>query len=100
MEAITSGLHEGLTLIVGPPGTGKTDVAVQIINLLYHNHPKQRTLLITHSNQALNQLFEKIAALGTFCSSPTSPVMVLTLCDRYRRAPSRAPGTRSRPACY
>lgn len=32
-------MNEGLTMIVGPPGTGKTDVAVQIINNLYHNFP-------------------------------------------------------------
>jgi intron-binding protein aquarius len=57
-------MNPGLTMIVGPPGTGKTDVAVQIIANLYHNFPNQHTLLITHSNQALNQLFEKIMALG------------------------------------
>jgi intron-binding protein aquarius len=44
-------------------GTGKTDVAVQIISNLYHNFPEQRTVIVTHSNQALNQLFEKIMAL-------------------------------------
>jgi intron-binding protein aquarius len=63
VEAIHSGMQSGLTLIVGPPGTGKTDVAVQIISNLYHNFPDQRILLVTHSNQALNQLFEKIMAL-------------------------------------
>lgn len=36
---------------MGPPGTGKTDVAVQIISNLYHNFPEQRTLIVTHSNQ-------------------------------------------------
>ena len=56
-------MHPGLTMIVGPPGTGKTDVAVQIISNLYHNWPHQRTLIVTHSNMALNQLFEKIIAL-------------------------------------
>lgn len=50
-------------MVVGPPGTGKTDVAVQIISNLYHNYPEQRTLIVTHSNQALNQLFEKIMCL-------------------------------------
>ena len=50
-------------MIVGPPGTGKTDVATQIINNLYHDFPNQRTLLIAHSNQALNQLFQKIIHL-------------------------------------
>ncbi|KAI9715179.1 MAG: hypothetical protein M1812_006158 [Candelaria pacifica] len=63
VEAIVSGTQPGLTVIVGPPGTGKTDVATQIINNLYHNFPDQRTLLIAHSNQALNQLFMKITAL-------------------------------------
>ena len=51
VEAIHSGMQSGLTLIVGPPGTGKTDVAVQIISNLYHNFPDQRILLVTHSNQ-------------------------------------------------
>ncbi|KAI9505905.1 P-loop containing nucleoside triphosphate hydrolase protein, partial [Coemansia spiralis] len=60
-EAICAGCQPGLTLIVGPPGTGKTDVAVQIISNLYHTG--QKILLVTHSNQALNQLFEKIVNL-------------------------------------
>ncbi|KAF9904476.1 hypothetical protein BX616_001281 [Lobosporangium transversale] len=63
VEAIKAGTNPGLTLVVGPPGTGKTDVAVQIIANLYNNFPHQHTLLVTHSNQALNQLFEKIIAL-------------------------------------
>ena len=63
VEAIRAGTQPGLTLVVGPPGTGKTDVAVQIISNIYHNCPEQRTLIVTHSNQALNQLFEKIMAL-------------------------------------
>lgn len=63
IEAIASGTQPGLTVIVGPPGTGKTDVATQIINNIYHAFPSQRTLLIAHSNQALNQLFQKIINL-------------------------------------
>ena len=63
VNAITSGTQPGLTVIVGPPGTGKTDVVTQIINNIYHDFPSQRTLLIAHSNQALNQLFQKIVKL-------------------------------------
>ncbi|XP_055884455.1 RNA helicase aquarius-like [Biomphalaria glabrata] len=63
IEAIRAGMQPGLTMVVGPPGTGKTDVAVQIISNIYHNFPNQRMLVVTHSNQALNQLFEKIMAL-------------------------------------
>ena len=60
VEALRSGMNRGLTMIVGPPGTGKTDVAVQIICNLYHNYPTQKILLVAHSNTALNDLFEKI----------------------------------------
>lgn len=63
VEAIVSGTQPGLSVIVGPPGTGKTDVATQIINNIYHNFPNERTLLIAHSNQALNKLFQKIVSL-------------------------------------
>jgi len=63
IEAIRAGMQPGLSMIVGPPGTGKTDVAVQIISNIYHNFPEQRTVIVTHSNQALNQLFEKIMHL-------------------------------------
>ncbi|CAG0881256.1 unnamed protein product [Darwinula stevensoni] len=63
VQAIRAGMQPGLTLVVGPPGSGKTDVAVQIISNIYHNFPDQRILIVTHSNQALNQLFEKIMAL-------------------------------------
>lgn len=63
VSAIVSGTQPGLSLIIGPPGTGKTDVATQIINLLYHNFPHERILLVAHSNQALNQLFQKIIAV-------------------------------------
>ena len=63
IDAISKGVNKGLTLIVGPPGTGKTDVAVQIVNLLHHNYPNEKIFIITHSNAALNDIFEKIALL-------------------------------------
>ncbi|KAK4517155.1 uncharacterized protein ATC70_000486 [Mucor velutinosus] len=62
-ESIYAGMNHGLTLVVGPPGTGKTDVAVQTIANLYRNHPEQHTLIVTHSNQALNQIFGKLIEL-------------------------------------
>ena len=61
---IISSLYEKLSLIVGPPGTGKTDVLVEICRLLLTNYPNQRILLVTHSNAALNDIFEKILAKG------------------------------------
>jgi intron-binding protein aquarius len=64
VEAVRSGLSPGLTLVVGPPGTGKTDCAVQIISSLYHSFPTQRTVVITHSNAALNDIFQKVMERG------------------------------------
>ena len=64
VEAIRAGLNPGLSCVVGPPGTGKTDVAVQIIANLYHSFPTQRTVIITHSNAALNDIFQKVMARG------------------------------------
>ncbi len=64
VNAIRSGLSPGLTTIIGPPGTGKTDVAVQIIANLYHSFPTQRTVIVTHSNAALNDIFDKVMLRG------------------------------------
>eukprot|EP00775_Hariotina_reticulata_P014486 gene14486-14606_t len=38
------------------------DTFLDAQHVLYHNCPGQRTLLITHSNQALNDLFAKLAS--------------------------------------
>lgn len=64
VKAIRYGLSPGLTTIIGPPGTGKTDVAVQIISNLYHSFPTQKTVIVTHSNAALNDIFDKVMARG------------------------------------
>eukprot|EP00923_Selenidium_pygospionis_P042265 GHVN01073199.1.p1 GENE.GHVN01073199.1~~GHVN01073199.1.p1 ORF type:complete len:1799 (-),score=441.84 GHVN01073199.1:775-5532(-) len=63
VAAIVSGVNPGLTMVVGPPGTGKTDTAVQIVNLLTHNFPKERILVVAHSNTALDDIFNKIVKL-------------------------------------
>ena len=65
VEAIKSGMQPGLTVVVGPPGTGKTDVAVQIISNIYHNFPEQRTLIVTHSNQ-VSRLVTKSLSVSLF----------------------------------
>jgi len=39
-------------------------VAVQILSCLYHSFPEQRTVVITHSNAALNDIFAKVVQRG------------------------------------
>lgn len=63
VKAIHTAMYPGLSLIIGPAGTGKTDVAVQIIRNLYHSFPSQRIVIVTQSNAALNDIFAKIVAL-------------------------------------
>ena len=60
IEAINIGLKEGLNIIKGPPGSGKTDIAVEIINNLYLNKKNEKILIITHSNNVLNDLCKKL----------------------------------------
>jgi intron-binding protein aquarius len=62
VEAVRAGVQPGLTLVVGPPGTGKTDTCAQVLSVLYRSEPGRRVLLCTHSNAALNDLFAKLAA--------------------------------------
>ncbi|KAL3916368.1 MAG: hypothetical protein SGILL_005212 [Bacillariaceae sp.] len=56
VQAVRSGLSPGLTLIVGPPGTGcvKNEGTSKI----------EVTVVITHSNAALNDIFQKVMARG------------------------------------
>ncbi|KAG7388397.1 hypothetical protein PHYPSEUDO_012605 [Phytophthora pseudosyringae] len=63
VTAVRTGMCEGLTLVVGPPGTGKTDVAVQLVLNLYRTTPAhEKILIVAHSNQALNDFFAKVLA--------------------------------------
>jgi len=45
-------------------GRGLTSALLNCTSNIYHNFPNQRVLLVTHSNQALNDIFEKIAVLN------------------------------------
>lgn len=60
IRAIHSGLKPGLTLVSGPPGTGKTSVIVQLVFALYHTKPHERILVITRTNHALNDLVARL----------------------------------------
>ncbi|XP_954844.1 uncharacterized protein TA05355 [Theileria annulata] len=60
VESIIGGTMEGLTVIMGPPGTGKTDVVSQIISILFNNYENEKIVICTHSNFALNDIFTKL----------------------------------------
>jgi intron-binding protein aquarius len=64
--AVVSACFLPLTLIVGPPGTGKTETVVAIARVLYRNFHianwPDRILICAHSNAALDQVLCDIAA--------------------------------------
>ncbi|CAI5716513.1 unnamed protein product [Peronospora destructor] len=63
VTAVRTGACEGLTLVVGPPGTGKTDVAVQLVLNLYRSiSSHDKVLVLVSSNQALDIFFARILA--------------------------------------
>lgn len=73
VAAIRSGISTGLTLISGPPGTGKTSCVVQILSTLYMTQKQERILLVTRTNHALNDLIRRTLLRGV------SPFRVLRL---------------------
>jgi hypothetical protein len=56
-RAIASGIQEGLTIISGGPGTGKTHVLCEIVKNLIE---KERILVIGKSNEVLNTLLVRL----------------------------------------
>lgn len=65
-EAVKSSLNNQVTLIWGPPGTGKTHTMASIIAEAYHS--KKKILVVSHSNISvdgvINKLYERKNELG------------------------------------
>jgi hypothetical protein len=57
IEAIKRACFQDITFIWGPPGTGKTEVLCNILNIFYRNG--YRTLVISLSNSAVDELLKK-----------------------------------------
>ena len=58
--AIKQGLNRRITTIIGPPGTGKTFVAGNIILRLFFNDDNARILCTADSNAAVDAITEKL----------------------------------------
>eukprot|EP00762_Andalucia_godoyi_P005288 ANDGO_06732.mRNA.1 Regulator of nonsense transcripts 1 homolog len=69
-DAAVSCLFSPLTIVVGPPGTGKTHTSVSAVSLLIQNCSRtqnEKILVVAHSNSAVDQLLERLAVLGAKC---------------------------------
>ncbi len=58
-KAISSSFNEKLSIIWGPPGTGKTKMVAKAIEA--HLNAERRVLLVSHANAAVNEALEDVA---------------------------------------
>lgn len=59
-QAIEKGMNHGLSIILGPPGTGKTFMTSELVSTIYENFPNEKTLIITKTNYCLNEIFNQL----------------------------------------
>ena len=63
-EAVSAALKQRLTLIHGPPGTGKTHVACEIVQQRLARDKENPLLVVAETNLAVDNLCEKLLGLG------------------------------------
>lgn len=67
-KAVQKSLHEPLTIVTGPPGTGKSQIVTSIIvNAVYHG---QTVLFASKNNKAVDVVFDRANGLSS------KPVMI------------------------
>jgi len=66
-NGVCSALENSLTLIVGPPGTGKTFTAIEIVKGWKALEPKAKILLCCDSNISTDKLFNELLLNNVKC---------------------------------
>lgn len=64
VKAIEHAINNRLTLITGPPGTGKTRTIAEMVNLLRFSQPDQKILITSDSNAAVLNASKELKKLG------------------------------------
>ncbi|CAN9351619.1 unnamed protein product [Alternaria alternata] len=67
-DSLLTGLLKKVSLIQGPPGTGKSFIGALIAKIL-HDQTKEKMLILTYTNHALDQFLEDIQKAGIPASS-------------------------------
>ena len=56
-----------LTLILGPPGTGKTDTIAVAVEAFLRNHPEARVAIVSQANVAVDEALHKLKSRYPIC---------------------------------
>ncbi|KAG5677771.1 hypothetical protein PVAND_007502 [Polypedilum vanderplanki] len=77
VDAIYSGISNDFSICVGPPGTGKTFIGLELLKILLYN-TNEKILILTQTNNALDKMLigcleftQDIVRLGGQCKSET-----------------------------
>ncbi|EED23738.1 conserved hypothetical protein [Talaromyces stipitatus ATCC 10500] len=68
LESLLSGLAQRVSLIQGPPGTGKSFIGA-LLAKVFHDHSKDKILVMCYTNHALDQFLEDLLDIGINASS-------------------------------
>jgi len=63
-RAVVEAVRSDLTLVHGPPGTGKTSTVVRVINEWRKHSPDERILVTASTNNAIDNILEKFVSGG------------------------------------
>lgn len=77
VQAVYKGISNDFSVLVGPPGSGKTFIGLQLLNILINN-TNEKILILTQTNNALDkfligclQFTKEIVRLGGQCKNET-----------------------------
>lgn len=62
--AVEKAINKKLSLIKGPPGTGKTHIISEIVRILKKNHPNVKILVSSESNTAIDNVVSELKRSG------------------------------------
>jgi regulator of nonsense transcripts 1 len=72
-----------ITLLWGPPGTGKTRTVVEILQQLLKAAPTKRIMVAAPTHNAVDNVLRKFVELGGIFKTNTNPIRVSTdVCTR------------------
>lgn len=77
-RALTAAMSTKVTLLWGPPGTGKTRTVVEILQQLLKAAPTKRIMVAAPTHNAVDNVLRKFVELGGILKTNTNPIRVST----------------------